>query len=71
MLTDEFLTAADVAALTGQKQSGKQCARLDALGVPYMLGSTKRPMVSRHHTRMIAQGEEVRQSSGPNWSAVK
>lgn len=72
MLTaDEFLTPADVAALTGHKQSAKQCERLELLGVPYLLGTTKRPLVSRHHTRLIATGQEVRQSAGPNWSAVK
>lgn len=67
----EFLTAPDLVALTGKAQAKQQCAELARRGIPFILGAQGRPQVSRHHTRMIATGQEVRQSIGPNWSAVK
>lgn len=67
----EFLTAADLVALTGRAHAKQQCAVLDERGIPYLVGAKGRPQVSRLHTRMIATGQEVRQSVGPNWSAVK
>ena len=68
---DEFLSLADVASLTGKSQAGLQCAELERMGIPYIAGAKGRPQVSRFHVRQIALGVEVRQSAGPNWSAVK
>lgn len=67
----EFLTATDIAALTGKSQAKHQVAELERRGIPFLLGAQGRPQVSRHHTRMIATGQEVRQSGDFNWSAVK
>lgn len=71
MSPDEFLTAADLIALTGKTQAKQQCAELERKGIPFILGAHNRPQVSRHHTRLIATGQPVVQSVGPNWSAVK
>lgn len=70
-VADEFLSTADVQALTGKTQAKLQCAELERRGIPYLPGAQGRPQVSRHHVRQIALGVEVRQSAGPNWAAVK
>lgn len=67
----EFLTTTDVAALTGKSQAKHQVAELERRGIPFILGAQGRPQVSRHHTRMIATGQEVRQSVGVDFSKVR
>jgi len=71
MLTDEFLSASDVASLTGKSQAKLQCAVLEQRGIPFLLGAHGRPQVSRHHTRLIATGQEVRQSVGVDFSKIR
>ncbi len=71
MSADEFLTATDVASLTDKQQAKQQCAALERMGVPFIVGAQGRPQVSRYHVRQIAIGAEVRQSAEPNWSTVK
>lgn len=68
---DEFLTHSDVISLTGKSQADKQCVELERLGIPFILGARGRPQVSRYHTRLIAQGVEVRQSVGVDFSKVR
>lgn len=73
MLTanDEFLSAADIASLTGKAQAKHQCAELERRGIPFLPGAHGRPQVSRYHVRQIALGVEVRQSVGPRLDLVK
>lgn len=71
MIEAEFLTPGDVAALTGKSQAKHQVAELERRGIPFIPGAQGRPQVSRHHTRMIAQGLEVRQSVGVDFSKVR
>ena len=71
MTEAEFLTSVDLIALTGKTQAKHQCAVLEERGIPYLLGAQGRPQVSRHHTRLIALGQEVRQSVGVDFSRVR
>lgn len=71
LTTDEFLTAADLVSLTGYRHAKQQAEELERRGIPFLPGAHGRPQVSRHHTRLIAQGVEVRQSVGPDFSKVR
>lgn len=69
--TDEYLSEHDVRRLTGKMQAKLQRAELEKRRIPFLVDAHGHPLVSRHHARQIAAGEEVVSSSGPNWGAVR
>lgn len=68
--TTEFLTAAELHALTGWKQAGKQDEWLRGEGLPHRLTSG-RVIVSRVHVRAWLEGRPVVASNAPNLAALR
>jgi hypothetical protein len=65
----EFLTAAELHALTGYARAAEQEAWLKQHSMP-CLRDGKRVVVSRVHVRERLAGREIVSSSGPNWDAL-
>lgn len=65
----EFLTPAELNALTGYARAAEQEAWLKQHEMPY-LRDGKRVVVSRVHVRERLAGRSVLTSSGPNWDAL-
>ncbi len=45
-----FLTAAELATLTGYRQKGRQLARLRQMGIPFWTNAAGQPVVARADT---------------------
>lgn len=65
----EFLSAAELHALTAYARGAEQDEWLTKEGIPHKLCG-RRVVVSRLHVRAWLEGRPVVSSSGPNWSAV-
>lgn len=70
MSTDDTLTPAEVAEITGKRRAASQAAALAKLGVPFhFLGQAVR--VSRQVAQAHALLPERRQASGVDFSLVR
>lgn len=70
MLTDEFLTRAEVRQLTGKAQARLQCAYLDAEGIPYKVRDGQ-VLVSRVHVRQWLAGQPIEAVRSPVMENVR
>jgi hypothetical protein len=66
----EILSPAEVRDLAGCVAREAQCAKLEALGVPYKRDGA-RILISRVHVRQWLAGETLKQSAGPRLDLVR
>lgn len=65
----EFLSTAELHALTGFARAAEQAQWLKDHGLPHQRDG-RRVIVSRFHSRAWLEGREVVTSTGPNWGAL-
>jgi hypothetical protein len=66
----ELLSTAELEDLTDTKVRDKQEEALTGMGIPYIRRG-KEIKVSRELMRQRMLGQDLKQSQGPNWSAVR
>lgn len=69
VVTDTWLTPAEVEALTARKRWTAQCRVLAQMGVPYRPNAAGRPLVER--SAVLTTPKRAPKSSEPNWSAIR
>lgn len=67
----EYLQSPELHDLTGYAHKSRQIEWLAEQGIPYLLDSRNRLIVSREHVRGRLEGRTVVRSMGINFAAIK
>lgn len=67
----EYLPSTELHALTGYARMKQQAEWLAEQGIPYLIDSRNRLIVSREHVRGRLEGRVMVRSSGLNLAAIK